>query len=189
MTFRGFIAVEFDAKPLAQVLKELGAVDGRLKCVEPRNIHMTLKFLGDTKEEHVPRIQEVMETAVEGIQPFDVALKSLGAFPNTGYIKVVWVGLENAEALGEMSKRLNTALKDIGYRPEKKPFRPHITLARVKSIRDKRGLVSILDSNQNTEFATQHVERIVLKQSQLTPNGPIYTDLVKANLPQNVNSD
>jgi len=179
MTFRAFIAVEV---PVFSKLDEFSrAVKGTgadLKMVNLDNVHITLKFLGDTDEALVPEIEQVIRNAVSGIEPFTMKLKGTGAFPNLNRISVVWAGLENAEALGEIAGKIDTGLVPLGFQPERRKFSPHVTVARVKTGRNKDRLADIIGQFQNSEFGEISVDRIILKKSVLTPQGPIYSDII-----------
>jgi len=116
-----------------------------------------------------------MALGVEGIEPFTMELKGTGAFPNLNYMKVIWVGLENAEALVTIAKKLDSELTKIGFKREKRGFHPHITMARVKGARNKKILAQILKEHETESFGSQNVECIRLKKSVLSREGPTYT--------------
>lgn len=177
--FRAFIAVEVpvsqELEDFSRAVKDTGAF---LKMVNLANVHITLKFLGDIDEKLVPEIEEIIKNAVSGIGPFTMKLKGSGAFPNLNRISVIWAGMENADALGEIARKIDSGLKPLGFQPEKRKFSPHVTVARVKSSKNKDKLVDIIKQFSNTEFGEVPVKRIILKKSVLTPQGPIYSDIV-----------
>ncbi len=181
--FRGFIAVEVaSSRKLEEFSRAVKATHAPLKMVDLDNIHATLKFLGDTEEAHVPEIENIMKDAVSGISPFIINIKGSGAFPNLNRLSVVWAGMENAEPLGTIAEKLNAGLESLSFRPERRKFSPHITVARVKGGRNKEKLVETIQNYQDTEFAEVRVDRIILKKSVLTPQGPIYSDVVEVGL-------
>jgi 2'-5' RNA ligase len=181
--FRGFIAVEVESSPrLEDFSRAIKATDAPLKMVKLDIIHVTLKFLGDTDEALIPEIEKVMKDATEGIQPFNVKIKGTGAFPNLNRISVVWAGMVNAESLGQIARKLNQGLEPLGFKPEKKRFSPHVTIARVKGGRNKDKVAEAIRSYENEEFSEVEVNRIVLKKSVLTPQGPIYSDVMEVSL-------
>ncbi len=179
MTFRAFIAVEVPvSNELEQFSSAVKDTKAPLKMVNLAKVHITLKFLGDIDESLVPDIEKVIKYAVSGIQPFTMNLKGTGAFPNLNRISVIWAGMENAEALGEIARKIDSGLKPLGLKPEKRKFSPHVTVARVKSSKNKDRLVDTINEFQNTEFGEVPVNKIILKKSVLTPQGPIYSDIV-----------
>ncbi len=181
--FRGFIAVEVaSSRKLEEFSRAVKATDAPLKMVNLDNIHATQKFLGDTHEDLIPEIEKIMKDAVSGISPFTINIKGTGAFPNLNRLSVVWAGMEGAEPLGTIAEKLNTGLEPLGFRPERRKFSPHITVARVKGGRNKEKLVDIILKYQDTEFGEIQVDRIILKKSVLTPQGPIYSDVVEVKL-------
>jgi 2'-5' RNA ligase len=103
-------------------------------------------------------------------------------FPNQNYIKVAWMGVENAEPLKEIAENIDTKLKNLGFEKEKRPFSAHLTIARIKSAKNKEKLMQLINKYQNTEFQKIKIDKIILKKSTLTPKGPIYTNLKEITL-------
>jgi len=176
--FRGFIAIEIDSFQkiieLENEIKNSGAI---VKLVEPQNIHITLKFLGDTDENLIDKIEEILKASVENIKPFKISLKGAGFFPNQNYIKVMWIGIENTEQLGQIANKIDEQISKLGYEREKRNFSAHLTVARVKSAKNKEKLIQIIQKYKEIKFGKIIVNSIKLKQSELTPKGPIYTTL------------
>ena len=183
MKFRTFIAIEVpvsdELRQFSSAIKKSGA---DLKMVNLKNVHITLKFLGDTEESLVPEIEQVMKHAVSGIGPFDMRLSGTGAFPNLNRISVVWAGMENADNLGQIASKIDAGLTDFGFQPEKRNFSPHVTVARVKTGRNKDRLAEIINQFSGIDFGEVPVDRIILKKSVLTPQGPIYSDMASVHL-------
>lgn len=183
MVFRAFISVDVDATPkLIEFSERLRGTNAALKLVDLNIIHLTLKFLGDTEEALIDDIENAMTLSVQGIEPFTIDLKCTGAFPNLNYMKVIWVGLENADPLVNIAKTLNNELSKFGFKREKKGFRPHITLARVKGPKNKHAVADILKEYQDEDFGSQRVESIRLKKSVLSREGPTYSTVKEVKL-------
>ena len=183
MSFRAFVAVEIDELPeLRKFSAEVKRTGAPLKMVNLDNLHVTLKFLGDTDEEIVNEIQSVMQDAVSGIRPFNIAVRGSGAFPNLNRISVVWAGMEGAEPLAKIAGKIDAGLENLGFKREKRKFSPHVTIARVKGGRNKELLAQVIENNKTTHFGEIQVNEIILKKSVLTPSGPIYSDIVKIEL-------
>jgi len=109
--------------------------------------------------------------------PFEISLKGAGFFPNQNYIKVIWIGIENTEQLGKIAYKIDDQTLKLGYDREKRKFSAHLTIARVKSAKNKDKLIQIIEKYKEVEFGKIIVDSIKLKQSELTPKGPIYTTL------------
>jgi 2'-5' RNA ligase len=176
--FRGFIAI--DIKPLPKIVdfvNEIKNSGASVKTVELKNIHITLKFLGNTDEEHIEKIGKIMKDSLEGLESFEIELKGAGVFPNMNYMKVMWIGIEPVEILGSIAKKIDDPLSKLGFEREKRKFSVHLTIARIRSAKNKEKLKQILHKYQDVDFGKINVESIKLKKSDLTPKGPIYTTL------------
>lgn len=183
MKFRAFVSVDIEpSKTLASLLETLRRSGGDLKVVRPQNLHVTLKFLGDTEQSLVGEIVERLREAVADTQPFDLSLRGMGAFPTLTNIKVVWVGMDDGAALGGIAERLEDSFSEMGFRKERRGFRPHLTVARARSGRGMAPVADTITANAATDFGGQRVDRVVLKKSVLTPKGPIYSDVERVPL-------
>lgn len=189
MPFRAFIAVELgDISKITPLVSEIDKADAGYKLVDPEAMHITLKFLGDTEERMVPEVQACIEDAVRNIAPFDIGFKGYGAFPNTRRMRILWIGVTGGDALVTIAKHLEDALEELGFERENREFTPHITLGRLKGDFAKRSGVramdGLFDQYKDTDFGGCRVTRIVLKKSELTPNGPRYSDILEVLLPE-----
>jgi len=181
--FRGFIAIDITATPQILILEnEIEKTGADVKLVEPENIHITLKFLGDTEEKFIEAIEQSMKEAVKAIKPFPITLRGTGVFPNKNYMKVIWVGILDNDQIKPIAQQIDTRLASLGFKKEARGFSPHLTIGRVKTSRNKEKLLQILEHHQNEEFTVQEVQAIVLKKSELTQKGPIYTTLREVHL-------
>jgi 2'-5' RNA ligase len=138
--------------------------------------------LGETDEGIIERIEEIMKYAVENIDQFDIKLKGSGFFPNEKYIRVIWIGIENIDKTSSIAKKIDQQLSKLGFEKEKRGFSAHLTIARVKSAKNKDDLMKIIEKFRDIEFGTFNVNSIKLKKSELTPKGPIYTTLKEVKL-------
>jgi len=176
--FRGFIAVEIDAFPkLLEFEREMKDTGANIKLVEPENVHITLKFLGDTNEDLIEEIDGIVNDAAQNTEPFNIKLEGAGVFPNQNYIKVIWLGIKQGEQLESIAQKIDDQLHKIGFKKEKRKFSAHLTIARVRSAKNKEKLLQIIEKYKDSEFAEINVDSIKLKKSELTPKGPIYTNL------------
>ena len=175
---RGFIAIDIDGFPkLIEFEKEIAETRANVKLVDPENVHVTLKFLGDTNEEQIDEIERMMKDAVKEIDSFYIRLKGAGVFPNQNYIRVVWIGIEHGGEIGTIAHRIDDQLSKLGFKKEKREFSPHLTIARVKTAENKEKLLQIIEKYREVEFADMKIDSIKLKKSDLTQKGPIYTTL------------
>jgi 2'-5' RNA ligase len=177
---RSFIAFDIESphvlERITYMQKKLAETSADLKFVEPKNIHITLRFLGNIIPNMVDRIFEGMQKVQ--FVPFDVKIQGVGAFPDMRYPRVVWAGIrEGANQLRGIFSQLEPYLRSLGFAPDPKGFSPHLTIARVKSGRNKAVLAKFLAENVNYEFGIVRAECLRLKRSDLTPKGPIYSTL------------
>ncbi len=177
---RSFIAFEIDneavLKRIADVQKLLVKTGADLRLVKPKNIHITMRFLGNITSPMIERIFEEMKMVQ--FTPFDVMVQGIGAFPHLRYPRVVWAGItQRIDEMRHIFSQLEPGLRRLGFAPEPKGFNPHLTVARVKSGRNKTELVECLNENSDYEFGIVRAECLRLKRSNLTPIGPIYSTL------------
>ena len=131
---RTFIAINDPRlEPLHRVLKELAGMGRALKTVDPDNLHVTLKFLGQTEMDLVPEVRALMERAARSRESCELSIATLGAFPHVDRPSVVWAGLDGAETLATLAADLEAGLQPHGFPRENRPFVPHLTLARRES--------------------------------------------------------
>jgi len=177
-TFRGFIAIDIKATPqIITFEKEIAKTGADVKLVEPGNIHITVKFLGDTDENHIDAIEQSMKESVLPIKPFPITLKGTGVFPNQNYMKVLWIGITDEGNIETIARAIDEKLEPLGFKKENRGFSPHLTVGRVKTARNKDQLIKVIENYKTVEFTIQKVQSITLKKSELTPKGPIYTTL------------
>jgi 2'-5' RNA ligase len=187
---RSFIAIELPAEITAALeevsgeLKKALGTDRGLSWVKPGNIHLTLKFLGDVDASSVEDISDQLAEAAVGIPPFELALTTIGAFPGTRNPRVLWVGIDVPDVLRDLKENIEDALDELGFEREDRPFRPHLTLCRVKSAPAGRKLGRAADNHPGIPPARFRVESIALVRSQLNPGGAKYTVLKEIHLKQ-----
>jgi 2'-5' RNA ligase len=174
--FRAFVAVDIEpSERLLALVRELAQSRADLKIVKPQQLHVTLKFLGDTDEGLVDEILSNVRAAAAGVRPFTMRLVGMGAFPSLSNIRVVWVGIEDGKPLDGIAKGLDESLRELGFERDKKGFVPHLTLARTRSPRNIANVQEIVRNNAATDYGEYPVEKILLKKSVLSPQGPAYS--------------
>jgi 2'-5' RNA ligase len=180
---RGFIAIDIEPFPkLVQFENEIRNTGANVKLVEPENVHITLKFLGDTDEGYIDQIGEIIKDAVKETDSFEIQLKGAGVFPNQNYIKVMWIGIKNGVQIGKIASKIDEQISGLGFKKEKRDFSAHLTIARVRSAKNKEKILQIIEKYRDMEFGNFKVNYIKLKKSELTSKGPIYTTLREIKL-------
>jgi 2'-5' RNA ligase len=175
---RSFIAFDLENVSVLKRITEAQAILVRtgadLKTVEPQNIHVTVRFLGNIALGMVDRVYEAMKKVQ--FVPFNVRLRGLGAFPDVRYPRVCWAGItEGADQLRGIFSQMELGLRALGFAPDSRGFSPHLTIARVKSGRNKAELASCLFENADYDFGQIDAVCLRLKKSDLTPQGPVYS--------------
>jgi len=177
---RSFLAFDLEneavRKKLAAAQNLLVQTGADLKLVEPQNIHMTMRFLSDITPDMIEKVFEEMKKTQ--FTSFDVQINGLGAFPDLHYPRVVWAGItEGADQLKNVFNQLEPRLRLLGFTPDPKGFNPHLTIARVKSGKNKAQLAELVTKNASYDFGTVNAKCLRLKKSDLTPRGPVYVTL------------
>ncbi len=173
---RLFVAVDIDDNlrhSFIPLLKLLSSYRG-VKAVEPENLHITLKFLGEVNEVNAEKIKD--ELSKIQFSPFEIEFSGIGFFPNSNYLRVVWVGV-SGDGIYRLAEDVERRMRRLGFKKEK-DFKAHLTVGRVKRIdpSSKAKLLRELE-NYNKEFGRMTVRNFRLKKSTLTPKGPIYEDV------------
>lgn len=177
---RAFIAVDIEepsvVSRLVQIRDAFVATGAPMKPVEDHNMHITLRFLGNIPLSLVDEIERVI--AASAPRRVVLRLRGVGAFPSPARPRVIWVGVsEGAGELERLYKEIEKGLRRLGFRPEREQFVPHVTLARLKGSRNLERVVKLLREMEDVEVGEIVLESVRLKQSILTPRGPIYRTL------------
>lgn len=176
---RCFIAVDIEDDvryDIAKLQEEIKDYDVTL--VEPKNLHFTVKFLGDVNKDQVGQIKATLEDIASATKPFEISLHGLGAFPDLNYIKVIWIGDENNDLLN-----LQRVL-DERFPGAKEPV-SHLTIARVRGPQHKKELADFVTANKHLWIGKLKITEIKIKRSYLSPKGPKYEDLAVMELGKN----
>jgi 2'-5' RNA ligase len=187
---RAFIAVEISedvraAIEEAQARLKRAHTGVKVSWTKISNLHLTLQFLGYVEKPVIPKIGAALEAVARQHEPFDLAVRGAGAFPNENRPRVLWVGCEDeAGKLRALARSVQEAMQPLGFEPEHREFSAHLTLGRVKPAATKSGfprpdmaLTRALDSIKDTACGLMRVEAVDLMESQLHPDGSIYTKL------------
>ncbi len=159
-----------------------------IRWVQPAGIHLTLKFLGDVDSNMVGPLLEAMTgaTAPATQRPFDLKLSGLGMFPSEREPRVLWAGINgDLAALNDLQQSVDRAISALGFAPERRPFRPHLTLGRVRDQvwpADRRRIGSLISQARLPDSPPWQVSEVHLIKSNLTPQGAIYSSLGTSSL-------
>ncbi len=184
-TLRAFIAIE-TPRPMQEAIgRQTAALRQRLpaplvRWVPPENIHLTLKFLGETSITTLEQLVTLLRTAAEEHSPFELSAAGLGVFPNRAQPRVIWIGLTAPAALLALQRDIEGICARLGYSPEDRPFSPHLTIGRVNprlNTEEKQRLRQALEERQIGELGTIQVNAFHVFKSDLQPEGAVYTRL------------
>ena len=176
---RAFLAIDLDddLKPkINKIIKEFKQIDTRIKYVELTNLHLTLKFFGDIDTNGLEVLEQAIANVLKDFEPFKINIKGCGSFPNKNHIKVIWVGIEDDAILKELHDKLDKEFVRLGFDKDRK-FSTHLTIGRMKSAKNKAKVKDTIEQFSDFEIGEMEVDKISLKKSTLTPQGPIYEDL------------
>ena len=177
---RLFIAARINKeieREVGEFLEQFHRLPGRIKWVEPHNIHITLKFLGETDSNEVEPLKQAIAHAAAKTGAFEAHLQGCGVFPNMRAPRVFWIGINDPQKrLTTLAAKVDSELTTLGFDPEQRAFSPHLTLGRVK---DDDNLEAVKAAFVKATFGPLllRVEKIHLVESQLKPSGPVYKDI------------
>jgi 2'-5' RNA ligase len=183
---RTFIAVDPSAavqQQLVALQDELRELEEEVKWVEPENLHITIKFLGDVDETDLYAICKMAERAVQEIPPFSMEMGTVGAFPSVGRPRVLWVGVrQGAGELIKIHDKVEELFGEQGYRSEDRAFTPHLTLGRVRHSGPAPRLSTTLRGLAQWQGGITPVHENLVMASQLSANGPTHTVMGRGRL-------
>ena len=178
---RAFLAVELPPAiqtRMAEVQRRFAEAGADVKWVEPRNLHVTVRFLGEIDEPQRRTVEALAALVASRTAPLPLRLSRVGAFPSLRAPRVVWVGLsEDREAVARIAQAIEREGTAIGLRREERPFSPHLTLGRVRSSRHLAALTQRLSTSEWRPPPPWRVSSLTLYQSVLGATGPTYTVL------------
>jgi len=178
---RTFIAIEIPdgikdgMKEVQETLRKSRADVG---WVRPEGVHLTLKFLGDFEAGRVGGLGDAIESAVKGIRPFQLEVKGIGVFPTPKAPRVVWLGLGGEmDSLSAVYEKVEAACEGLGFKREPRPFKPHLTLGRVKSPGGRESLMRSVAEHERADLGAFTAGAVSVMKSELMPSGAVYTEM------------
>jgi RNA 2',3'-cyclic 3'-phosphodiesterase len=190
MMLRSFIAVEIPveiqsaiAQSIAPLIKTLPKP--LIRWVDPQNVHLTLKFLGDVSSANLVRLAEAIKVEAASHEIFSMSVGGIGAFPTHGRARVIWIGLDAPPALAALQRGVDAVAAQLGYPTEERPFSPHLTIGRVAqnaSAPDSQRIHAALDATKVGILGTVRVQAVHIFKSDLQPGGSVYTLLYSLSM-------
>ena len=184
---RSFIAIDIDphvTESISHAIAELRPIIPAVRWVPATNFHLTIKFLGDIEEARINSVAAVLEEQLRPFPGFSINAKGLGVFPDLRRPRILWVGLAGTQLL-TLVARVESALQALGFVAEKRPFTPHLTIARWRQFdRPSQALSEALAHWRDCEFGETTIDKVVLYQSVLRPAGATYQTLKVVSLNQ-----
>ena len=185
-TIRAFIAIELPQEIIAfihKIQEGLRSYGFKARWVRPENIHLTLKFLGDINSEDIKKAGDAIISAAGENASMSLGAKGIGVFPGVKRPRVIWTGIAGqTKELADLQKTLDGKLETIGFPKEKRPYKGHLTIARIKGKVDAKRLIDAMTEFGRLESKTFMAEEVVLFKSKLKPSGAVYTKLMSAAL-------
>lgn len=151
-----------------------------VRAISEDQLHVTLKFYGDVPFDRIPQISLALDAACAMASEFDWSIQGLGAFPSAARPSVVWGGVRDGETMTALAGSISAESEQRGFASERRPFHPHVTLARVRF--RPPALAELIRDSRNDEYGTQHTSEVVLFSSTLGTSGSVYTRLHTARL-------
>jgi len=183
---RLFIAVEIPDEirhKIGKLISDLKKTEAGVKWVEEKNIHITVKFLGEVKDNDLERLKSLIKDALTDKKIFEASFEGLGTFPGGKTPRVIWIGTEKGkEELKKIAVSLEEILSKNGFRKEEREFTAHATIGRVKEKKNIGELKKAIEEKKSMKFGECVVGHITIIRSRLSPKGPIYEPVEKIEL-------
>jgi 2'-5' RNA ligase len=184
---RAFIAAEIDPlnkEKVSSLISYLKKSNTDVKWVNENQMHLTLKFLGNVEENKIQQIFNVLKPIADNFNQFSITFSKIGVFPNMHQPRVVWVGIEKGtDELKNLSTKIEDNLEILGFPKEKRSYKAHLTLGRVRSLKNISDLTKLISEISFRSENEIKIDKLTLFQSTLTPKGAIYAPLFCYNLP------
>lgn len=183
---RLFLAVELSAgvrEGVAAFQRELEPRLGSVRWVPPENLHLTVRFIGEEGAEVAEGLSRTLPERLENVPPCTVGFRGFGCFPNPKRARILWVGVDPVpEELRRVHALCETTVTELGVEPETRPFRPHLTIGRVKRRGRHRTLEESVPAFSDRSFGELPVSEVVLFESLLSSEGARHTTLERFRL-------
>lgn len=182
---RIFIALKVEAgNTLLNMISALksGLKNDNIKWTNPDNIHITLAFLGDTDEKLIKPINSMLHNRCREASKFELSIRGAGVFRNMHDPRIIWTGIDPSDELIKLNDVIMNGLKELDIKLEDRPFKPHLTIGRIKHLNNSDKLADLIAQFQYSEIQLVPVNEVILFESILLQSGPVYKPLAKVNL-------
>lgn len=182
-TIRTFIAIELPKEindNLQKLQNDMKDSMPDARWTKYGNIHLTLKFLGDTNVTKLELIGTIIQEIARKYSPFIISLKGIGAFPNSRKPSVIWTGIDKGkDEISKLANEIESAMEKLGFPRENRSFNPHLTIGRVRELNHPSEMMQALENPTVGEVGEFTVDRVNFIKSELNPKGSIYTILAE----------
>jgi 2'-5' RNA ligase len=182
---RTFIAIELPRsfqEEISRVTGELRSYFPGVRWSNPENIHLTLRFLGEIDPAQLDLLKKAVDEAASQVSGSRLNVENIGFFGSKSNPRVIWLGLNESSELAELAGRVEKAVEEAGFGKADKPFRPHLTLARVRRKLDRPPDWEAIYKIMPASWPQWPVSEVLIIKSTLTLNGPIYETLARCPL-------
>lgn len=152
----------------------------KINWVLEKRLHLTLKFLGDTDEKLIPGIMEMITSLCRDLSPFSVSIKDIGVFKNLHNPRIIWFGIEKNNSLQMLHSEIDRKLEKFGFEKEHKSFSPHLTVGRIKELKNKQALKEKIEFYKGELFHSVNMDEVIFYESILRKEGSEYIVIEKA---------
>ena len=153
---------------------KIACKNDKIKWVEPLNIHITIKFFGETEEDKIENINSVLSNVSLHHSPFTLKLSDVGIFGSSYKPRVIWFGISENQKLQRLALDVINELGKIGFKKDRQNFVPHLTIGRIKFLDNKRNFQEVINKYKSVEVQEENIDRFFLIESILRPKGPEY---------------
>jgi len=202
--YRCFLAINIEPhllEKIGNIQEEFKKTNNNVKYVKKENLHFTLKFFGNINNKKINEIIEVTKKVLSRIDSETIdnneiidnsigntdtdktslAIEGIGTFPNENYMKVLWIGTEDNSFLANLQKELDSEFKKLGFKLDKN-FKTHLTIGRIRNLKNKKEFKEKINELKDIKIGKMDINEVSLKMSELTPKGPIYSDIETFNI-------
>ncbi|MCK5168387.1 MAG: RNA 2',3'-cyclic phosphodiesterase [Bacteroidales bacterium] len=179
---RTFLAIKIPvSKQMIEFIQDIKFVlkDERIKWVENWNLHITLFFIGDIDESIIDEISNKLTDNLGEIKSFNLICKGVGVFKNIYNPKVLWFGIKQSENLINLKLAVDKVISSFGFIIEERDFKPHLTIGRVKLVKNNEKFKNALEKYKEVEIQNFSIKEVIFYESKLTLKGPVYNVLKK----------
>jgi 2'-5' RNA ligase len=182
---RTFIAIDIPASPkINECLNTMSfrLAGEKIRWVDGNNLHLTLKFLGDTGEKRVSDIKIILKELTQNFSAFSITIRNVGVFKNLRNPRIIWLGIDACSELMLLNAEIESQISRLGFPAEERRFSPHLTVGRIKFLENNQGLLQIMKAFEEQVLHQFIVPEVTFYESILMKEGPEYIPLGKYRL-------